>query len=166
MPGARGGIDGGSDGRYNRGMAQNDLPSEERVRELTADPNLSAEDANRYADLFIAAGRYPVALMFLERSKDGSRLDKVKTEAVALGDAFFLHRVNTILPDRVSADEWRSAGERARSSGKLLFAKECYRQCGDEEKLKAVEEDFLKILRPPATISRSSGSAGETPARA
>jgi len=141
-------------------MPQNETPSEERVRELTADPNLTPEDANRYADLFLAAGRYPIALMFLERSKDPGRLDRVKTKAVELGDAFLLHRVNTILPEHVKADEWRSAGERARAAGKLLFAKECYRQIADEEKLKVVEEEFLRILQPPPPpVTRSSSSA-------
>lgn len=140
-------------------MPNTDLPSEERVRELTADPNLTAEDANGYADQFLAAGRHPIALMFLERSKDPSRLDRVKAKAVDLGDAFLLHRVNTILPERVKADEWRSAGERARAAGKLLFAKECYRQCGDEEKLKAVEDEFLRILQPPAPpVTRTSSA--------
>ena len=56
-------------------MAANvELPAEERVRELTADPKLTPEDANRYGDLFVSAGKYPIAMMFFERSKDRTRL--------------------------------------------------------------------------------------------
>ena len=37
------------------------LPAEERVRELTADPKLTSDDANRYADLFLRAGKPAIA---------------------------------------------------------------------------------------------------------
>ena len=45
-------------------MADIELPAEERVRELTADPKLTADEANRYGDLFVKAGKYPIAMMF------------------------------------------------------------------------------------------------------
>ena len=63
-----------------------ELPAEERVRELTADPKLTPDEANRYGDLFARAGKYPIAMMFLERSKDRERLIQVKKDAIRIGD--------------------------------------------------------------------------------
>ena len=119
------------------------LPSEERVRELTADPKLTADDANRYADQFLAAGRPTIALMFLERSKDPSRLDRVKKDAVSAGDAFLLHHVNRLNPGSIDGAEWREAASRARSDGKLLFARECFLQAGDEALATLVRVEWL-----------------------
>jgi hypothetical protein len=129
------------------------LPSEERVRELTADPKLTADDANRYADVFIAAGKPTIALMFLERSKDPSRLDRVKKDAVGAGDAFLLHHVHRLHPGSIEAAEWREAAARARAEGKLLFARECYAQAGDEELATQVREEWLKIFPAPGAKS-------------
>ena len=125
------------------------LPTEERVRELTADPKLGGDDANRYADLFLQAGKPAIALMFLERSKDESRLRKVAAEAVEAGDAFLLHGVNRIRPETVDVQQWRDAAARARSAGKLLFARDCYEQAGDAEKAVEVRDEWLKIFVKP-----------------
>lgn len=129
------------------------LPPEERVRELTADPKLGADDANRYADLFLQAGKPAVALMFLERSKDESRLRKVAAAAVGEGDAFLLHGVNKIRPDTVDLQQWRDAAGRARGAGKLLFARDAYEQAGDAEQAAACREEWLKIFAPPPATS-------------
>ena len=132
-----------------------ELPSEERVRELTADPNLSDEDIGRYGDLFINAGRFAQALMFLERSKDASRLGRVTKEAIRIGDAFLLHGVTRISADAVSEGDWRSCGDEAMRQGKFLFARDCYEKSGDEEKMRAAREEWLKVFPssapPPAT---------------
>lgn len=122
------------------------LPPEERVRELTADPKLTPEQANQYADLFIAAGNHAVALMFLERSKDTGRLGQVKEAAVKTGDAFLLHYVERISPGLVEASEWRDAGARAMSEGKFLFARDCYEKAGEEDRALAARSAWLKIF--------------------
>jgi hypothetical protein len=127
-----------------------DLPREERVRELTADPALTPDDANKYADLFLQAGNYVVALMFLERSKDPRFLGRVRADAVQLGDAFLLHNVERLLPGSVDAASWRSCGERARKDGKLLFAREAYERAGDADLAREVHQDWLRIF-PPRT---------------
>jgi len=121
-------------------------PSEERVRELTADPKLTADDANRYADLFLRAGKPAIALMFLERSKDETRLRDVVKSAAAAGDAFLLHGVNRIRPATVDVQHWRDAADHARSAGKLLFARDCYEQAGDAEKAAETRAEWLKIF--------------------
>jgi hypothetical protein len=125
------------------------LPSEERVRELTADPKLGPEDANRYADLFLQAGKPAIALMFLERSKDESRLRKVAAGAVDAGDAFLLHGVNRIRPETVDVQQWRDAAARARAAGKLLFARDCYEQAGEADKAVEARDAWLKIFVKP-----------------
>jgi hypothetical protein len=125
------------------------LPTEERVRELTADPKLAAEDANRYADLFLQAGKPAIALMFLERSKDEVRLRKLAADAASAGDAFLLHGVNRIRPETVDVQQWRDAAGRARAAGKLLFARDCYEQAGEADKAVEVRDEWLKIFVKP-----------------
>lgn len=127
------------------------LPAEERVRELTADPKLTNEQASQYADLFIQAGKFPIALMFLERSKDPARLGRVREAAVRAGDAFLLHGIERILPGTVSAPEWRDAGARAMSEGKFLFARDCFEKAGEDEKAAAARDAWHKIF-PAAPV--------------
>ena len=135
-------------------MSQNlQRPTEERVLELTADPKLTGEQANQYAGLFLQAGKHPIALMFLERSKDPALLGKVKEAAVGAGDAFLLHGIERISPGLVSGTEWRDAGGRAMGAGKFLFARDCYEKAGDPGKAQAANEAWLKIFPAPATSS-------------
>ncbi|HXX94288.1 MAG TPA: hypothetical protein VEN81_11690 [Planctomycetota bacterium] len=131
------------------------LPSEERVRELTADPKLTPEQANEFGDLFLQAGKHPIAMMFFERSKDASRLEKVKGEAVRAGDAFLLHGVERIKAGLVTEREWRDAGARAMTEGKFLFARDCYEKAGDAERAQAARDAWLKIF-PPVPIPPSA----------
>ena len=126
-----------------------DLPAEERVRELTADPKLTAEDANRYGDLFVGAGKYPIAMMFFERSKDRARLAQVKKDAIRMGDAFLLHGITRLAPDLVEPAEWKEAGELALKEGKILFARDCFEKAGDAPRAAAVREDYAKIFPAP-----------------
>ncbi|RPH49849.1 MAG: hypothetical protein EHM91_02655 [Planctomycetota bacterium] len=130
-------------------MAANvELPAEERVRELTADPKLTAEDANRYGDLFVSAGKYPIAMMFFERSKDRTRLAQVKKDAIRMGDAFLLHGITRLVSDLVEPAEWKEAGEVALREGKILFARDCFEKAGDAEKAaaaRAAYQDLFKV---------------------
>ena len=123
-----------------------DLPAEERVRELTADPKLTPDEANRYGDLFVQAGKYPVAMMFFERSKDRERLSRVKKDALRMGDAFLLHAITRLIPDLVEPGEWKEAGDAAHKEGKLLFARDCYEKAGDAPLAAAVREEYLRIF--------------------
>lgn len=131
--------------------ATSDLPAEERVRELTADPKLTPEEANRYGDLFVQAGKYPVAMMFFERSKDRERLGRVKKDALRMGDAFLLHAITRLAPDIVEPGEWKQAGDAAHKDGKLLFARDCYEKAGDAALAAAVREEYVKIF-PAAPV--------------
>jgi len=130
-------------------MADNELPAEERVRELTADPKLTPDEANRYGDLFVKAGKYPIAMMFFERSKDRTRLAQVKKDAIRMGDAFLLHGITRLAPDLVEPSEWKEAGDAAHREGKLLFARDCYEKAGDATKAASVREEWLKIFPAP-----------------
>ncbi len=127
-----------------------EIPNEEKVRILTADPKLTPEEANRNADLFHRAGKYPQAMMFLERSRDRERLARVKADAVRQGDAFLLHWIARLAPDLVAEAEWGEAGERALREGKLLFARDCFEKAGDAAKSKAAREEWLRIFPAPA----------------
>jgi hypothetical protein len=130
-------------------MAETELPAEERVRELTADPKLTSDEANRYGDLFVKAGKYPIAMMFFERSKDRSRLTQVKKDAIRMGDAFLLHGITRLAPELVEPSEWRDAGDAAHREGKLLFARDCYEKAGDAPKAAVVREEWLRIFPAP-----------------
>ena len=139
-------------------MAETDLPSEERVRELTADPKLSPEEATRHAGLFLRAGKPAITLMFLERSRDEAVLRDVAKHAAEIGDAFLLSGVNRIRPGTVDDQQWRDAAARARSAGKLLFARDCYEQAGDAGKAAEVREEWLKIFATKGPEAGASGS--------
>src|SRR5262245_15937472 len=130
-------------------MATNnvELPAEERVRELTADPKLTPEEANRYGDLFVTAGKYPIAMMFFERSKDRTRLAQIKKDAIRMGDAFLLHGITRLVPDLVEPGEWKEAGEVALKEGKILFARECFDKAGDTEKAGAAKASYLDLFK-------------------
>ena len=125
------------------------LPPEDQVRILTAKPELTAEEANRYGDLFLEAGKYAQAMMFYERFPDNERLAGVKREAVRMGDAFLLHVVLKLAPDIVSEEEWREAGEHALRDGKMLFARECFSKAGDEERSEETRKEWLKTFPEP-----------------
>lgn len=124
-----------------------DLPAEERVRELTADPKLKPDEANRYGDLFVRAGKYPIAMMFYERSKDRARLAAVKKDAIRMGDAFLLHGITRLVPDLVEPSEWKEAGEVAMREGKVLFARDCFEKAGEAEKAAAARGSYLDLFK-------------------
>jgi hypothetical protein len=141
-----------------------DLPAEERVRELTADPKLTPDEANRYGDLFVRAGKYPIAMMFFERSKDRTRLAAVKKDAIRMGDAFLLHGITRLAPDLVEASEWKEAGEVALREGKVLFARDCFEKAGDVEKAAAARSSYLDLFKGlPAGAPPAAGSAPPPP---
>lgn len=121
-------------------------PSEEKVRELTAQPDLPPEEASRYGDLFLDAGKLAQAMMFYERSRDPERLARIKKIAIQTGDAFFLYAVGRLAPDLVTPEEWKAAGDRAFEVGKFLFARDCYEKAGDPERTQAAREAWLKIF--------------------
>jgi len=122
------------------------LPSEERIRELTADPRLTPDQANQHGDLFARAGKLPQAMMFYERSRDASRLSQVKEKAIQMGDAFLLHWITRLAPELVKQGEWKDAGERALADGKFLFARDCFEKAGDEAKAQSARDAWLKIF--------------------
>ena len=146
---------------YNGRMSQSTpLPSEERVRELTADPDLAPEDANRYGNLFAEAGKHPQAIMFCERTKDPQVLGRVKEHAVRSGDAFLLHSITRLVADFVKEGEWMECGEKALAEGKFLFARDCFEKAGSSEKATAAHDEWLKIFKdeqapPPAPTSEA-----------
>jgi hypothetical protein len=130
------------------------LPSEERVRELTADPRLTPDQASQQGDLFARAGKLPQAMMFYERSRDVGRLSQVKEKAIQMGDAFLLHWITRLAPELVKEGEWKDAGERALADGKFLFARDCFEKAGDEAKAQSARDAWLKIFPDPATSAR------------
>ncbi len=132
------------------------LPSEERVRELTADPKLTAEQANQHGDLFAKAGKFAQAMMFYERSKDTGRLGEVKKQAVRAGDAFLLHGIARLAPDLIAPEEWQEAGDRAMAEGKFLFARDSYEKAGEPAKAQAARDALLKIFPAPPLTSAGS----------
>src|SRR5262245_15380270 len=124
-----------------------ELPAEERVRELTADPKLTPEEANRYGDLFVRAGKYPIAMMFFERSKDRERLLQVKRDALKMGDAFLLHAITRLIPDLVEPGEWKDAGEVALREGKIPIALDCFEKAGETEKAAAAKQTYQDMFK-------------------
>ena len=143
------------------------LPPEDQVRILTAKPELTSEEANRYGDMFLEAGKFAQAMMFYERFPDNERLAGVKKEAVRMGDAFLLHAVLKLAPDLVDEEEWRQAGEHALRDGKFLFAQECFTKAGDTDRVEEVRKEWLKsfpeqpLQQPPSESLRGGSDEGE-----
>ena len=137
------------------------LPPADQVRILTAKPELTAEEANRYGDLFLEVGKYAQAMMFYERYPDNERLAGGIREAVRMGDAFLLHAVLKLAPDLVTEEEWRQAGENALRDGKMLFARECFTRVGDEDRAEEVRKEWLKTFPRPDEETPSASLPGE-----
>ena len=139
------------------------LPPADQVRILTGNPELKAEEANRYGDLFLEAGKYAQAMMFYERFPDKERLAGVIREAVRMGDAFLLHAVLKLAPDLVTGEEWRQAGENALRDGKMLFARECFTRAGEEDRAEEVRKEWLKTFpEPPQQQTPSVSLPGDS----
>lgn len=102
---------------------------------------------------YLAQGRHSEALDFLERIQDAAErarlVGAVRDQAIALGDAFVLARVNGLLP--LERGQWERAFAAAKAAGKPRFALRLARQLGDEAEVARLELELgLRVPEPVA----------------
>lgn len=112
-------------------MARSQIPDPLTRRHLL-EKKLDAAHAGRIADAYLAAGRTVEALAFLKAADATERLQAIRAEAVAAGDAFLLRETAKALSQAPAGDEWRALAESAAAMGKELYADQAQRQVGRE----------------------------------
>jgi len=90
--------------------------------------DLSAAQALRYAELYLAEGLDVDAVAFLAKAEATDQLDALRGRAIESGDAFLLRAVASETGTPPSAKEWKALAENAERAGKQRYAAEALRQ--------------------------------------
>ena len=108
-------------------MGKAKLPGPIERRHLI-ERDLSAAQALRYAELYLAEGLDGDAISFLVKAEATDQLDALRGRAIESGDAFLLRAValETGVPPK--AEEWKALAEGAARTGKEHYATEALRQ--------------------------------------
>jgi hypothetical protein len=107
-------------------MADPKLPDPLKRRHLLQDQSGAA--AARSAEAYLAAGRTIDAIEFLARAEDTAKLDELRREAIAAGDAFLLRAVVRVTGVAAGSGEWEALAQAAAAGGKDLYAADARRQ--------------------------------------
>ena len=108
-------------------MGKTKLPGPIERRHLI-ERDLSAAQALRYADVYLAEGLDVDAVAFLVKAEATDQLDALRGRAIETGDAFLLRVVASETGTSPNAEEWKSLAERAERAGKKHYATEALRQ--------------------------------------
>jgi len=74
------------------------------------------------ADIYLEQGRLVEAVDFLVKAEANDRIEALKSDAVADGDAFLLKAIADATRNDPGADAWRALAEAAETHGKALYA--------------------------------------------
>jgi hypothetical protein len=113
-------------------MAKHKLPDALERRHLI-EKDLSAAQALKLAEAYLADERVVEALVFLKKAGADDRLRAIAEQAKLDGDVFLMRQVGTWLGQPPSADDWRAAAAVAQERGKLRYAADAERQAGRQE---------------------------------
>lgn len=108
-------------------MAKSILPNPLARRHLL-EREISAEQALRIAEAYLAEDRSWEAISFLLKAGARDRLQQIQQAAVEQGDAFLLREVSRALGESPAAECWRQLGAAAVAAGKQRYAAEAHRQ--------------------------------------
>ena len=108
-------------------MGKTNLPGPIERRHLI-ERDLSAAQALRYAEIYIAEGFDVDAVAFLVKAEATDQLDALRGRAIETGDAFLLRAVASETGAPPSAEEWKALAEGAERAGKERYAAEALRQ--------------------------------------
>jgi hypothetical protein len=89
---------------------------------------LSAAQALRYAEAYLADGFDMDAISFLVKAGATDQLDALRGRAIEAGDAFLLRAVASETDTPPKPGEWRALAEAAAGAGKEHYAAEALRQ--------------------------------------
>lgn len=108
-------------------MAKSVIPDPLKRRHLVEE-DLDPARAMAIAEAYLAEGRVPEALAFLEKAEARDRLAELRDAAVAEGDVFVLRATASALGEEVEGEIWARVAETAEAAGKALYAREARRQ--------------------------------------
>lgn len=113
-------------------MARGKIPDPLERRHLV-DRELAPAHAQKIADAYLEEGRSLEALDFLVKAGATARLEELRREAVADGDAFMLRVVSRALGGMPSPASWTDVASAAEAAGKQRYAEDARRQAGRGE---------------------------------
>jgi hypothetical protein len=108
-------------------MARTRLPNPLARRHLL-ERELETQHALRLAEAYLAQGRVVEAVPFLAKAGDEERLEALREEAVAEGDAFLLRALAEATGVDPGGERWARLAEQAEASGKHRYAAMARRQ--------------------------------------
>jgi hypothetical protein len=117
-------------------------------RDLLYSGKASEEQLNSIADLLIERERYGEALEFLERTRDRSRLERIRKDALERGDTFLLARFEKLAGETVPAETWREIADKSVALRKYYDAWRGLSLAGDEEAAEALRQEHLPDYEP------------------
>ncbi|MDJ0865616.1 MAG: hypothetical protein QNK03_05860 [Myxococcota bacterium] len=108
-------------------MARSVLPNPLERRHVV-ERELSAEQALRIAEAYLAEGRGWEAIVFLLKAGASDRLETLRDEAERGGDFFLFRELTRALEDDPPSERWRAVSEAAAAAGKERYAEAAARQ--------------------------------------
>ncbi len=121
-------------------MAGSSLPDMKQKQKLLYADEISADVLIKQGMAFFEEGWLSDALDFFSKAQHTEGLEMLKRAAMEQGDAFLFKRCLDSLGIEDAGSQWCELADRALSLGKLQFAKEGYRRCGDKKAMKKIDD--------------------------
>jgi hypothetical protein len=107
-------------------MAKTAIPDPLARRHLI-ERELAPEQSLRTAEAYLAEGRSWDAIAFLVKAGAQERLETLREEAIAAGDAFLVRELTRALRDEIPPARWLAVAEAAEAAGKARYAEQARR---------------------------------------
>lgn len=127
-------------------MASN-LPDMKQKQKLLYAQDISSDVLVKHGTAFFEEGWLSDAMDFFEKAEHTEGIESVKRVAVEEGDAFLFKRCLDLLGIEEASSQWCELADRALTLGKLQFAREGYRKCGDRKAMEKID----KMISPDST---------------
>lgn len=128
-------------------MAKSNLPDMKQKQKLLYADEISSDVLVKHGKEFFEQGWLSDALDFFSKAEYSEGIDMVKRTAIEEGDAFLFNRCLGIQGIEDAGSQWCEVADRALELGKLQFAKEGYRKCGNRKAMEKVD----KMISPDST---------------
>jgi len=120
------------------------LPDYRLKQKLLYVDKVSANDLQKYGDLFLGEGRLSDALEFYQKANHNSGLQNIKEAALNSGDVMLFGLAAKALNQELKPADWESIGQKAIELKKYLFAKHAMEKANNEEMLNSLKKIMLK----------------------
>ncbi len=124
-------------------MSTSSLPDMKQKQKLLYADDISAEILIKHGMAFYEQGWFSDALDFFSKAEHTEGLEMLKEAVVQQGDAFLFNRCLVALGIDDAGSQWCEVADRALTLGKLQFAREGYRRCGDRKSMEKVDRMIL-----------------------